>query len=203
MNKMIALMIAVVMASGALYGEDVPLNRIPGAGSVRIPDGVSDAQALAAVEKAADNRGSWILGRWTVETRDPSNRWTRVVLSVRSHTLTACYRIENGLLIPDIPQSTNLNQHGSQIDSHVAGWICRFNRRVEENLRVAQRAAAVPAVVAAPAKPVVVAPAQPAVAVPSAVPAAVPADAPRFCEGCGKKVSADANFCGACGRKLK
>lgn len=202
--KKIVLSLSVALGL-SLFGDAVPLNRIPGVDSVHIPEGLTNEQALNAVEHSASGMGSWILGRWSRDARDASNHWVRVVLNVRSHSLTVCYRIENGMLVPDVPYSSNLNQNGAKIDGHVPGWINRFNRRIKDNLMrpptslvtsEAQLAASAPQPAATSAEqPVVAAPASPA--------ASVPAAPTRFCEGCGKKVAADANFCGSCGRKLK
>lgn len=178
---------AMLVGAGITWGSSAEeLYRIQGVESVQIPAGLSNAQALDAVQRTATGVGNWLTGRWGFEARDVSNQWIRVVLNVRRHSLTVCYRVENGALVPDVPHSTNLNQVGSKIDDHVPGWINRFNNRVRTHF--ATPASSVPA-------------ATPAV---SPAPAAQPAAATaRFCEGCGKKVSPDANFCGSCGRKLK
>lgn len=187
MRRIVMTLVVLVSALGAVCGDVVPLNRIPGADSIQIPPGLSDAQAIEAIARTAVGIGNWLTGRWTVESRDPSNKWIRVALTVRQHAMTVCYRIENGKLVPDVPQSTNLRQNGSKIDGHVPGWINRFNNRVVPHFAEVAKPAAANAPVPAPAK----------------TEAAVPAPEVRFCEGCGKKVSADANFCGSCGRKLR
>jgi len=183
MKKMIMVCVALATTLLVAYGDATPsaasLNRIPGAGSIKIPEGLSDDQAIEAVARTAVGIGNWVAGRWVVESRDVSNQWIRVNLTVRQHAMTVCYRIENGMLVPDVPQSTNLNQDGSKIHRNVPGWINRFNNRVMVNF----------APVASPA--------------PAPAPAADSAPAANFCPGCGKKVSSDANFCGSCGRKLR
>ncbi len=184
---------ALFSAYLTVYGDAVPLNRIPGAESIQIPSGLSDAQAIEAVARTAVGIGNWLMGRWTVESRDPSNKWIRVALTVRQHAMTVCYRIENGKLVPDVPQSTNLRQNGSQIDGHVPGWINRFNHRVVPHF----------AEVAKPAAANVPVPTPPATTAPAKTESASPASAVRFCEGCGKNVSPDANYCGSCGRKIR
>lgn len=184
MKKMI--MACVVLATTLLvaYGDAAAnaapsaptLNRIPGTGSVKIPAGLSNAQAIEAVARTAVGIGNWVAGRWVVESRDVSNQWIRVNLTVRQHAMTVCYRIENGMLVPDVPQSTNLNQDGSKIHRNVPGWINRFNNRISQHFSEVG------------AKPAA---------------ATQPAPVANFCPGCGKKVAADANFCGSCGRKLR
>lgn len=189
----VALLFMVLAVCGQETANGVVLNRIPGAESISIPPGVSDAQAIEAVARTAVGIGNWLTGRWTVESRDPSHKWIRVALTVRQHAMTVCYRVENGKLVPDVPQSTNLRQNGSKIDGHVPGWINRFNNRVVthfgEVTKISVTNTPVPAPAAAPA--------------PAKTESAAPASGVRFCEGCGKKVSADANFCGSCGRKIR
>ena len=197
MNRIVGVCTALLFTVLAVCGQEtangVALNRIPGAESITIPPGLSDAQAIEAIARTAVGIGNWLTGRWVVESRDPSNKWIRVALTVRQHAMTVCYRVENGKLVPDVPQSTNLRQDGSKIDGHVPGWINRFNNRVVPHFAEVAKSAAtnvpVPAPVATPA--------------PAKTESAAPASAVRFCEGCGKKVSADANFCGSCGRKIR
>lgn len=191
MKRIVMTVVVLFSALGAIRGDESSLNRIPGAESIQIPPGVSDAQAIEAVARTAVGIGNWLTGRWVVESRDPSNKWIRVALTVRQHAMTVCYRVENGKLVPDVPQSTNLRQDGSKIDGHVPGWINRFNNRVVPHFAEVARPATtnVPAPAATPA--------------PTQTESAAPASAVRFCEGCGKKVSADANFCGSCGRKIR
>lgn len=199
MKKIMMVCGALLFFALAVHGESaangIVLNRIPGAESILIPPGLSDAQAVEAIARTAVGIGNWMTGRWTVESRDPSNKWIRVSLTVRQHAMTVCYRVEDGKLVPDVPHSTNLNQNGSKIHRNVPGWINRFNNRVVThfgevaNTSVPNASTPVPVSVAKP--------------VPAKAESAAPASEIRFCEGCGKKASADANFCGSCGRRLR
>ena len=163
----------------------VQLNRILGTAPVAIPAGFTDKQALDSVEAAVHaanpkNRqgGFSLLGQWTLEERDPANKWIRVAIRIRAHYAAVCYRIENGNLVADVPVSRNLNQNGSQIHRNVPRWINNFGAIIKQEMQKAQ----------APA---------------SAAPAAtIPAAKDRFCESCGRKAGADAKFCGGCGKKL-
>ena len=104
------------------------LNRIPGTDSIEILGGLTDAQALDAVEtairgtRAGDRRNHWA-SQWRLEDRDPGNKWIRISLSQREHYLCVCYRIENGKLVPDVPTSNNLKQDGIKIHRKVPTWI--------------------------------------------------------------------------------
>lgn len=172
-----------------------PLNRILGAAPVAIPAGFTDKEALDSVEAAVhaanpkNKQGGFsLLGQWTLEERDPANKWIRVAIRIRAHYAAICYRIENGNLVPDVPTSRNLNQNGSQIHRNVPRWINNFGVIIKEQMNKA-KAPAPAAPAAAPAKP-------------DAAPAAPDAAPGRFCEGCGRKVGPDARFCGGCGKKL-
>lgn len=190
----------------------VPLNRILGTAPVAIPAGFSDRTALDCVEAAVHTAnpknkqgGFSLLGQWSLEERDPADRWIRVAIRIRTHYAAVCYRIENGNLVPDVPVSRNLNQNGSEIHRNVPRWINNFSAIIKQEMLHPPAPAVIapaPAVVA-PA-PAVVAPAPAAVQTPPATPIAdQPAAVPvRFCESCGRKAGPDAKFCGGCGKKL-
>ena len=175
-----------------------PLNRILGTAPVAIPAGFTDKEALDCVEAAVhaanpkNKQGGFsLLGQWTLEERDPANKWIRVAIRIRVHYAAICYRIENGSLLADVPVSRNLNQNGSQILRNVPRWINNFGAFIKQQMQKAK----VPAPAAPAAAP---APSAPAPAAPPATPAA----AGRFCESCGRKAGPDAKFCGGCGKKL-
>lgn len=115
------------------------LNRIPGTEQIPIPAGISDVQALDAVEQAirgtgAGDRSIYWVSQWRLENRDPQNKWIQVVLTARAHILHVCYRIENGALIPDVPSSSNLKQDGVRIHRKVPQWINRLNTLISAKL---------------------------------------------------------------------
>ena len=104
------------------------LNRIPGVESIEIPEGVSDKDALDVVERTVaatrpGERRNAFVSQWRLEARDKGNKWIRIGLSARSHYLCVCYRIENGMFVPDVPTSTNLKQNGTSIHRKVPNWI--------------------------------------------------------------------------------
>ena len=173
-----------------------PLNRILGTAPIAIPAGFTDKQALDSIEAAVHTAnpknkqgGFSLLGQWTLEERDPANKWIRVAIRIRAHYAAVCYRIENGNLVPDVPVSRNLNQNGSKIHDNVPRWINNFGRIIKLEM---QKMQAAPATAPAAVQP----PAAPTAAQPPAAPA-------RFCEGCGRKASGpDVKFCGGCGRKF-
>lgn len=188
----------------------VPLNRILGTAPIAIPAGFSDRAALDCVEAAVhaanpkNKQGGFsLLGQWSLEERDPWNRWIRVAIRIRTHYAAVCYRIENGNLVPDVPVSRNLNQNGSEIHRNVPRWINNFGAIIKQQMLhpPASASAPAPAVIVPPAAPapapVAVAPAPAAVQTPSA-----PSAPGRFCESCGRKAGPDAKFCGGCGKKL-
>ena len=115
------------------------LNRIPGTEPIEIPQGISDAQALDAVETAirGTNPGErvnhWV-SQWRLEARDPANAWIRVGLTARNHYLCVCYRIEGGKLVPDVPTSTNLKQDGIRIHRKVPMWINNLRPLIAQRL---------------------------------------------------------------------
>ena len=155
------------------------LNRILGTAPIAIPAGFSDKEALDSVEAAVHaanpkNRqgGFSLLGQWSLEERDPANKWIRVAIRIRTHYAAICYRIENGNLVPDVPTSRNLNQNGSQIHRNVPRWINNFGGIVKQQMQK------------------------------SRTPAAAPVAPGRFCEACGRKAGPDAKFCGGCGKKF-
>ena len=104
------------------------LNRIPGTNPIEILHGLTDAQALDAVESAirgtkpGERRNHWV-SQWRIEDRDPANKWIRINLTARNHYLCVCWRIEGGKLVPDVPTSTNLKQDGIKIHRKVPAWI--------------------------------------------------------------------------------
>lgn len=144
MKKIIMMLgvLATCVASAGLFdiilppGEDTRpigpngerLNRIPGTLPIEIPQGLTDKQALDAVELAVagtgagDKRIHWA-SQWRMEARDPGEKWIRVGLSAREHYLSVCYRIEDAKLVPDVPTSTNLKQDGIKIHRKVPVWI--------------------------------------------------------------------------------
>lgn len=183
-----SLLLATAQSTVPAVAQPAALNRIVGTGSVAIPAERTDAQALDAVARAVkaanpkDRQGGFsLLGQWTLEERDPGNKWIRVALRIRTHYMAVCYRIENGRLVPDVPTSRNLKQNGSKIHGNAPRWINNFNVIITEQMNKV----AVPAPATAPATP-----------------PANDAPAARFCEGCGRKAAPDARFCGGCGRKL-
>ena len=104
------------------------LNRIPGTDPVQIPEGLSDKQAIDAVVQAVTGTGNnerniAFVSQWRMEARDKNNKWVQIGLTVRSHYLCVCYRVENGALIPDVPNSRNLKQDGTRIHRKVPQWI--------------------------------------------------------------------------------
>ena len=104
------------------------LNRIPGTVPVQIPAGLSDKQAIDAVAQAVTGTGDnerniAFVSQWRLESRDKQNKWIQIGLTVRSHYLCVCYRIENGALVPDVPTSRNLKQDGVKIHRKVPQWI--------------------------------------------------------------------------------
>ena len=183
----------------------VQLNRILGTVPVSIPAGFTDKQALDSVEAAVHTAnpknkqgGFSLLGQWTLEERDPANKWIRVAIRIRAHYAAICYRIENGNLVADVPVSRNLNQNGSQIHRNVPRWINNFGVIIKQEMQKAQTPASdVPAAATSAEKaPAATTPGEKAPA------ATTPAPAGRFCESCGRKAGPDAKFCGGCGRKL-
>lgn len=127
-----------------LSAEGERLNRIPGVNAVEIPAGVTDVQALDAVERAVGEtysglRSGVILGQWSPEGRDPADKWIRVGLTVRRHYLCVCYRIEEGKLIPDVPTSQNLKQNGTRIHRKVPVWINSLNVLITQQLYAAKK----------------------------------------------------------------
>ena len=174
------------------------LNRIPGTEAIDIPKGVTDKQALDVVEQTIAGTGKnerkvhWV-SQWRMEDRDPNNKWIQIGLTARNHYLCVCYRIENGKLVPDVPNSTNLKQDGIKIHRKVPVWINNlkplYTMRFYELTKSARESAEGTTAAAAPAAA-------------KAAPAPAPA-ANVFCTGCGAKVDASAKFCGSCGKKLQ
>ena len=195
MIKSLAAMCVAAVCTCAL-GDGEPaaatLNRIPGTDSIDIPQGITDKQALDAVEqavkgtKAGDTRNYW-LSQWRMEARDPANKWIQIGLTARQHYLCVCYRIENGKLVPDVPTSTNLKQEGTKIHRKVPAWINNLKPLISSRFYEMSNGSGT------------VAPSAPAGAQ-----AATPKEsASAFCKFCGKKADADANFCSGCGKKLQ
>ena len=115
-------------STSAVTVDGVRLNRIPGTLPVDIPQGLADTAVLDAVERAISltkpgTRKIAIISQWRPELRDPENKWIRVGLTVRTHYLQVCWRIEGTKLIPDVPTSTNLKQDGTKIHRKVPVWI--------------------------------------------------------------------------------
>lgn len=127
-----------------LSAEGERLNRIPGVNAVEIPAGVTDAQALDAVERAVEStyvKGRWSpwVSKWTPELRDSSDKWIRLGFTLRRHYLCVCYRIEDGKLIPDVPTSQNLKQNGTRIHRKVPQWINSLNTLISQQLYAAKK----------------------------------------------------------------
>ena len=115
------------------------LNRIPGVESIAIPSGVSDKTALDAVEQTIDlahdgKLPNYRKGQWCVEDRDASNKWIKAGFTVRKHYLCVCWRIEGGRIVPDVPNSRNLDQDGCSIHRKVPAWINTLRPVIAERL---------------------------------------------------------------------
>ena len=128
----------------AVSADGTILNRIPGTTSIIIPPQMTNKAALDAFENALiatnpGNKNQYWTSNWRLEARDSENKWIRVGLSVRQHYLCVCYRIENGKLIPDVPESINLNQNGNEIHRKVPLWINRLNPLIRAKLYEADR----------------------------------------------------------------
>ena len=188
----------------------VALNRIPGTNSVDIPAGISDSQALDAVELAingtspGERNNSWV-SKWRPEARDENNKWIRIGLHARKHYLCVCYRIEGGKLVPDVPTSTNLKQNGTSIHRKVPLWINDFNTLITTQMYGLKNGSNCAGTKIA-TKKAEARKAEAEATIAEAQAAAVvnggEAAAKRFCENCGSKVGEAAKFCGSCGQKL-
>ena len=190
--------------------------RIAGTVAVDIPAGVSDSQALDAVELAingtspGERNNSWV-SKWRPELRDPENRWIRIGLNVRQHYLCVCYRIEGNKLIPDVPTSRNLNQKGTSIHRKVPAWINNFSNLVQMQMYGLANGSNCIGTKASTKKRKMEAEARTAEAeaVKAEAQAAEAEDhaekavGTAFCSHCGAKVSKVANFCSSCGKKIK
>ena len=188
---------AAAPAAAPAQPAAAPLNRILGTAPVAIPAGFTDKEALDCVEAAVhaanpkNKQGGFsLLGQWSLEERDPANKWIRVAIRIRTHYAAICYRIENGNLVADVPVSRNLKQNGSKIHDNVPRWINNFGVIIKQEMQKAKASAP------AAARTAVQPPAAPVAEQPPAAPV-------RFCEGCGRKASSpDVRFCGGCGRKF-
>ncbi len=122
------------------------LNRIEGTSPLAIPKGMPDAQVLDCVEKAIEGPGekegqkNYRKSQWHLEKRDVNNKWIQLGFTVRRHYLQVCYRIEKGLLIPDVPHSVNLKQNGTKIHRKVPVWIESLYPLIQSQFYKAEKA---------------------------------------------------------------
>ncbi|MCR5183718.1 MAG: hypothetical protein K6B46_03355 [Opitutales bacterium] len=120
-------------------------NRVKGVLPVDIPKGLTNAEVLDIVEETINGANDvgkhrYWLSQWRVENRDPGNTWIQVGFSVRAHYMRVCYRIaESGKLIPDVPESVNLEQTKTTIHRKVPEWINSLNRLLVSQLYIAAK----------------------------------------------------------------
>lgn len=158
------------------------LNRIPGTQEIEIPGGISDLQAMDAIEGVirGTNPGERVnhwASQWRLEGRDPANKWIRIGLTAREHYLSVCYRIEGRKILADVPTSTNLKQDGIKIHRKVPAWINKLRPLILQKLYDLQND--------------------------GAGSANAPTQHAAFCPKCGAKADTTAAFCTSCGNKLK
>ena len=119
------------------------LNRINGTRSIPISNGLSAKQALDAVEQVIltphYGHNDKLIDLWRLEDRSPDDKWIRVGLTTRKHYLSVCYRVENGELVPDVPNSSGLKQKGARIHKKVPLWINSFNSYITEQMYIISR----------------------------------------------------------------
>ncbi len=119
--------------------EGQRLNRIEGTIPIALPTELTNAQVLDCVEQSIESTGdnkrkSYWVSQWRLEQRDAKDAWIVIGLTVRSHYLQVCYRIENGQLIPDVPYSVDLDQDKTKIHRKVPEWINNLRPLIQAKL---------------------------------------------------------------------